>query len=276
MALKDILNLVDLNGNRPSTKVALDLASKCDAHVTGVAITFDRLVQGFVAAEVPSEYLNHARQQSVDLTKKSLAAFDELAGKAGVRSEARLIEMVEGGSVEPFIAHLSMTDLLVIGQDKPEPTEPMREQLIEAALFDSGIPILVVPYAGHDSFSAEHVMVAWDGSRTAARAVHAGLPLLELAKKVSIVIVENGKRLAGESGSDIATYLSRHGVNVAVQRIKKPPIGIADTMLNFIADEGVNLTVMGGYGHSRMREFILGGATRGMLASMTVPVLMAH
>ncbi|MEP3279065.1 MAG: universal stress protein [Stappiaceae bacterium] len=276
MAIKDILNLVDLNGNQPSTRVALDLARQCDAHLTGVSVAFDRLVQGFVAAEVPSEYIKHAREQSFDMTKKSLSNFDELARKAGVKVETRMIEMVEGGNIDPFLTHTRLTDLLVIGQEKPDSTEPMRDQLIEAALFDSGVPMLLVPYAGHDSFSADHIMVAWDGSRTASRAVHAGLPILELAKKVSIVIVENGKKLAGEGGADIATYLSRHGVKVAVQRIKKPPIGVADTLLNFIADEGVNLTVMGGYGHSRMREFILGGATRGMLATMTVPVLMAH
>ena len=120
-------------------------------------------------------------------------------------------------------------------------------------------------------------MVCWDGSRNAARAIADALPLLARAKAVEVVIV-TGK--PGESdeiaGADIAHHLARHGLKVEVERLVARDIDITSTLLSRAADLGADLIVMGGYGHSRWREFVLGGATRGILASMTVPVLMSH
>src|SRR5690606_15884650 len=120
----------------------------------------------------------------------------------------------------------------------------------------------------------KNVMVAWDGSPTASRAVHAALPVLFLAEKVTVMLVETGKPRPGEPGADIATYLARHGLNVTVDVVPRPQTSVAETILNYVSDNGIDLVAMGGYGHSRMREFLFGGATREILTSMTVPVLM--
>jgi nucleotide-binding universal stress UspA family protein len=152
----------------------------------------------------------------------------------------------------------------------------MREAMIETALFEGCAPVLLVPYITRAPLSFGRVTIAWDGGRTASRAVHAALPFLKLAGKISIVMVGKASSIPGEPGSDIATWLSRHGLDVDVVTVEAPDISIADALLDHAADKSVDLLVMGGYGHSRVREFLLGGATRGILGAMTVPVLMAH
>ena len=170
-----------------------------------------------------------------------------------------------------------MSDLLVIGQQNPDTPEPMREALIEAILFQSGAPALIIPYAGLNTFSPGRAVVAWDGGAASAHAVRAALPLLHVAKEVVVVIVkEKIKRPTELAGADIATHLARHDLHVEVREITNSTGDIGQTILSFAADEAADWLVMGGYGHSRMREFFLGGTTRGILESMTLPVLMAH
>ncbi|MGH6943153.1 MAG: universal stress protein, partial [Geminicoccaceae bacterium] len=122
-------------------------------------------------------------------------------------------------------------------------------------------------------------VVAWDASRAAARAVSDALPLLERAKSVTVVSVNPRPNLFGHGevpGADIALHLARHGLKVEVHRLEARDIDTANAILSYVADAGCDLLVMGGYGHSRLRELVLGGVTRTMLGEMTVPVLMAH
>lgn len=276
MAIKDILTLTDLNGEQAASKVAVEFARQTGAHATGLALAFEPIVPGFLAAPMPTDYLHAAKTQAVEAAKASVEKFKGFAEKAGVTSETRIEEVITGGSLETIMGHCRLTDMVVIGQDNPETPEPMREMLIEGLLFESGVPSLIVPFISHGEFKCDKVVLAWDGSATAARAVHAALPILERAKEVTIVIVNKGLPLEGEPGSDIATYLARHGLEVTIDVINNPPIGVADALLNYVSENGVDLLVMGGYGHSRMREYLVGGATRDILHSMTVPVLMAH
>lgn len=275
MAIKDVLTLVDLGGKQHAVRAALDLAARCDAHVTGLTIAFEPVVPGFVAAPMPADYIELARNQALKAAQESGKTFNDMARMAGVKSEVRTAEMITGGSAEAVLSHCRLTDLVVLGQDNPDEPEPMREMLIETVLFEVGVPVLVVPYIG-GALPLKKVMVAWDGSPTATRAVHAALPVLQMADKVTVMIVETGRRPHGEPGSDIATYLARHGLDVTIDVVPRPSGGVGDAILNYVSDKGIDLVVMGGYGHSRMREFLFGGATRDILAAMTVPVLMAH
>jgi nucleotide-binding universal stress UspA family protein len=120
------------------------------------------------------------------------------------------------------------------------------------------------------------VLACWDGSRTAARAIGDAMPLLERAKAVEVVIVAEERKSEEMTGANMNAHLVRHGVAASVKRIAKGDIAIQDALLSYAADSGADFMVMGGYGHSRLREFILGGVTRGILASMTLPVLMSH
>ncbi|WP_417666514.1 universal stress protein [Roseibium sp.] len=276
MAIKDILTIVDMSGSQPAAKYALDLAAANDAHVTGLALAFEPVVPAFAAAPMPVDYLQAAHEQAVAAAKDAQGAFEELARLAGVKSGSRLADVLTGGPLEGVMQHCRTTDLVVIGQTNPDSPEPMRELLIETLLFESGVPVLLVPYIGTKESTAKSALIGWDGSTTATRAVHAALPMLEKADKITVLVIDKGNSSGGQPGAEIATYLARHNLDVTIDVVTNPQTGIADTLLNYVSDNGNDLVVMGGYGHSRMREFLFGGATREILATMTVPVLMAH
>jgi nucleotide-binding universal stress UspA family protein len=121
------------------------------------------------------------------------------------------------------------------------------------------------------------IMICWDGSRAAARAVADALPLLKKAEQVEVVIVSAKPTKTDEvPGADLGQHLARHGLRVDIKHITSPDIDVPSTILSYAADSSADMIVMGGYGHSRLREFVLGGVTRGLLESMTVPILMSH
>jgi nucleotide-binding universal stress UspA family protein len=139
--------------------------------------------------------------------------------------------------------------------------------------------VLVVPQIGAQSSVGKTVMLCWNASRESARAAADALPFLQAAEKVIVLVVDPEVSADGhgqEPGADVAVWLARHGVKVTVQRDVAADIEIGEIILSRAADHGVDLIVMGIYGHSRMREWILGGASRTLLSSMTVPVLMSH
>ena len=149
--------------------------------------------------------------------------------------------------------------------------------IAESALFESGRPIVIVPYVQRAPLKLDRVMVCWDGSRAAARAISDSMPLLERAGSIEVVIVTNDRGKHDEiAGADMGLHLARHGVKVEVTRISRGKLDVVDALLSHAADSGADFMVMGGYGHSRLREFVLGGVTRGMLHSMVVPTLMSH
>jgi nucleotide-binding universal stress UspA family protein len=144
---------------------------------------------------------------------------------------------------------------------------------------DTGRPALVIPYIGARAIPPKRAMVAWDGSREAARAVNDALPFLRLATSVTILVVDAERRpsqLGEQPGADIATHLARHSVKVEVRQVHGGGLATGDVILSQASDEGTDLVVMGGYGHSRFREMVLGGATRHLLDHMTCPVLLSH
>ncbi|WP_373235623.1 universal stress protein [Cohaesibacter celericrescens] len=278
MAIKDIVCLLDIETDLTTApvQIAAELAIKLNAHLTGISPLIEPIVPALMVQPVPDQFISDARNRAEEKAQSSLQRFADYADRSAVTYETRLLEVTPGG-LDTFVNHTRMCDLIVVGQDNPDRPEPLRTDLIEAALFDSGRPILVVPYVGIEAFSCKKVMVAWDGSKTSARAIHAAMPILELADEVQVVMVEAQKlHLPGDPGADLAVYLSRHGVKVSVEKIPAPASGVSDALLNHIHDNQIDLVVMGGYGHSRVREFILGGATRGMLTAMTVPCIMAH
>jgi nucleotide-binding universal stress UspA family protein len=167
-------------------------------------------------------------------------------------------------------------DLAVVDQAESG-TNGVQGVIVEAALFDAGRPVICVPFIQKEPLKLDRVMVCWDGSRAAARAIGDAMPLLQRAGRVEVVVVtkERGKQDQIE-GADMGAHLARHGLNVEVKRIPIGDIDVAAMLLSHAADAGIDFIVMGGYGHSRLREFVLGGVTRSILQSMTAPVLMSH
>ncbi len=276
--INDMHVIADLGGDRRPTGVAVELARQLDAHLTGLALAFEPIVPIYtMTTPLPTDLIVAAHDQAVGDAKEAAAAFEKAASAAGIRYAGRTTESVGGEGLDGVTRSLALSDLVVIGQQNPDAPEPMRELLIESVLFQAGAPTLIVPYAGTKEFKAGRAVVAWDGGAAAAHSVRAALPLLQLAKEVVVVIVkEADKRSTHLAGADIATHLARHDLHVEVREVTNSTGDVGQTILSFAADEAADWLVMGAYGHSRLREFFLGGATRGILSSMTVPVLMAH
>jgi nucleotide-binding universal stress UspA family protein len=277
-SINDMHVVIDLAGERRAVGVATELARQVEAHLTGVALAFEPIVPMYtMGTPVPTDLIIAAHDRAVEDAKAATAAFERSASLAGIRFASRMTESIGGEGLDNITRGLALSDLIVIGQQNPDAEEPMREALIESVLFHAGAPALLVPYTGVREFKPGRAVVAWDGGSAAAHAVHAALPLLRLTKEVVVVIVEESrKRPAQLAGADIATHLARHDLHVEVRDIPDGGGNIGQTILNFVADESADWLVMGAFGHTRFREFFLGGATRTILSSMTLPVLMTH
>jgi nucleotide-binding universal stress UspA family protein len=179
------------------------------------------------------------------------------------------------GTADVFGRIARRFDLSVVRQAEPKSSTPA-PLIIEAALFETGRPVLIVPYIQKGGIKLDRVMVCWDGSRGAARAAGDAMPFLERAKAVEVVIVTERGKTDEVPGADIAQHLARHGVTVEVKQIVAPDAKVANVLLSHAADSSADFLVMGGFGHSRLREFVLGGVTRSILDTMTVPTLMSH
>ncbi|KWO72392.1 universal stress protein, partial [Burkholderia stagnalis] len=185
-----------------------------------------------------------------------------------------------GPATDVATLHARHADLLVLGQTDPrDRTTFIAHHFVEDVLMGSGRPAIVVPYAGRVRKLGENILVAWDGGREAARAVADALPLLTRARSVNVETVARKRPDPDETpaGVDVAAYLERHGVRSSFSTTpREPDIGSGATLLNRASDLHADLLVMGAYSHTRMHERVLGGATRTVLKSMTVPVLMSH
>jgi nucleotide-binding universal stress UspA family protein len=274
---KDIIvNLTVDATHDAAADYAISVARAFEAHLAGISFAYEPVVPGSVFGSVAVELVATHRAECEKAARAAISYFDETTRRVGLSAESRLqtASPAEAASMFGRIAH--RFDLAVVAQAAPEML-PGRDLIIEAALFESGRPVLVVPYIQRDGLMLDRVMVCWDGSRNAARAVGDAMPLLRRAKAVEVVIVAGEAAKSDElPGADIAHHLARHGLKVELQRIVSPTVDVANTILSHAADAGTDFIVMGGYGHSRMRELVLGGATRGILASMTVPTLMSH
>ena len=283
MALKDILVQVDDGrGHEARLQLAAELAARHEAHLTALfvieAISFSAMAApggpDFAAAEAFLEIQKQHRDARLAVAERLAASLDEATKRAGISSEWRIVDDDPASAVA---LHARYADLAVLGQADPD--HPQRAPgVVEAALLSSGRPVLVVPFIGAQSIG-KRVLVAWNATREAARAVNDALPLLGQAEKVTVLAINPEGGIAGEGelpAADIALHLARHGVNAEAAHTAAEDVGVGDVILSRASDLAADLIVMGGYGHSRAREFALGGATRTLLRHMTVPVLMSH
>ncbi|MBV9429172.1 MAG: universal stress protein [Bradyrhizobiaceae bacterium] len=271
--IKDIVVKLSLASPDHAGDFALSLAAAFEADVTAVAFAYEPEILPDPSGQGSRRFMR-LREENEEGASAAAAAFEKQAGDAGVTAATRVMTTTLSASYDLFGQIARRFDLAVVGQDEPE-TEQSEALVAEGALFESGRPLILVPYIHKTGLKLDRVMVCWDGSRPAARALADAMPLLTRARQVDVVIVAQAKS-EEIPGADVAEHLARHGVNVTVQRIAPGDLDVKDTLLNYAADSTADMIVMGGYGHSRMREFILGGVTRGMLASMTVPTLMSH
>src|SRR5262245_44890794 len=273
--IKDIVvNLSVGEKVSPACDYAISVAAAFDAHLAGIAFLYDPIVPVSGAGYIPADVIEAQEQDNEKATRAALDHFNAACSRAGVSAEPLTLSV--GGVGEQFGRIARRFDLSIVGQAEPE-SSAVEEIIAESALFESGRPVIIVPYIQKAPLKLDNVMVCWDGSRAAARAIADAMPLLAKSGRVEVVIVTNERGKQDEiEGADIGAHLARHGLNVEIKRTALGDIDVADVLLSHAADAGSDLIVMGGYGHSRLREFVLGGVTRSILRSMTTPVLMAH
>ena len=272
--IKDIV--VNLSSN-VTIDFAVSLASTFQAHIAAISFLYDPIVLPVSdMGGIPIDYIEAERSENKQRAADAKARFDECAQRAGLSSESSIIDAELSEAPRIFARLARSSDLSIVAQAGPH-KRMVDELIIEAALFDTGHPVIVVPYIQTTALALNRVLVCWDGSQNAARAVSDSMPFLRKAKNVDVVTITGEKHKDDEiAGVDVAEHLARHGLKVELRRVPVGQVDVSSNLLSLAADMSADFMVMGGYGHSRLREFVLGGATRGVLASMTIPTLMSH
>jgi nucleotide-binding universal stress UspA family protein len=277
MPPKDILVHLDAT---PRAAVRLDVAARLalrhGAHLSGLFvldIPLPVVMDASAGGGVLASLIEDMRAAALADAAATEAAFRARCERDGIAHDWRVAEGLAAGHVT---AAARYADLVVLGQPDPEAAQPGAAVLLDDAIFFSGRPVLVVPYAGRFAEVGRRVLVGWKAGREASRAVHDALPLLAAAEKVTVLSVNPGGGPDHLPGAAICRHLARHGIKAEASRADSAEVADGDMLLNAAADLGADLLVAGAYGHSRLRELILGGVTRTLLARMTLPVLFSH
>ena len=290
MALKDLLVHLDATEQTDRRlRFVAGLARQHGAHLTGLYVIGPVLPPalpieaiGYLGAAETDSLMERWRESQATEARRAEQTFRDQVERDGVAGEFRV---AEGPSAATVASYARNVDLAIVGQADPDSPgrltslETTSLETIEQALFLSGRPVLIVPYSGHFEAVGNTVLVGWNATREAARAVNDALPLIGPAGSVTVLTVNPPDFKADTSAvpaADIASHLARHGLKVSLASTAGGEVSIGDVLLNHASDIGADLLVVGGYGHSRFREIVLGGATRTLLQSMTVPVLMSH
>lgn len=277
MGYKTILAHFDAGRTAPARlEIAIQLAQKFDAHVACLYALSVTPTPSH-AAEAGQILVDAQRRVRAETLENARRAYDECVRRMGYeRVEWRGSNDDALGAVA---LHARYADLVVIGQKNEEWPSGVGKEFEERLLLAAGRPVLIVPYAFERRGLGERIIVAWNASREAARAASDALPLLRRAKQVQVVAFNPSRwgAVHGEMpGADIGLMLTRHGVRVTVSQYEARDIDVGNLLLSRAFDFSADMIVMGAWGHSRLQELVVGGVTRTLLQSMTVPVLMSH
>ena len=283
MSIKTILAVIAEGSDAQSTLApAVALARQHEAHLAVLAIVELPAADygyglGSYGGVATGQFLAEQMDEARDRVEALAGRLRQRLSSESVSSEVRTAARSFSGIAEEVAHHGRYADLLLMARPDAEAAE-VQERALDGALFDSGGAVALVPAGWTDAFGAR-IVVAWDGSRAAARAVGRAMPLIEKAEEVRVALVSpaaSEDEEGAEPGSDLGTALSRHNRNVAVDRLPSLERPVAEVLLAHATDANADLIVLGAYGHSRWAEAVFGGVTRDMLESATLPLLMAH
>jgi nucleotide-binding universal stress UspA family protein len=262
---------------RPAVDGSISFALKCGAHVDAIAVGYESannvpfVAEGSAAVAAIFE-LEHDR--AIERAIGALAVFEVEARAAKIIHASHPIAGSLAEAADYIGARSRLCDLTVVSQ--PEPDLVSFDNLLpQEILFQSGGPVLVMPYTFRDAIRISNIGICWDGSRLAARALRDAMPLLSQADRLSIVAV-NEAVSPEASAARLVVRLASLGLPAKIIPVQSDHSNVQPTILSIAADEGLDMLVIGGYGHSRLQETVLGGVTREMFRSMTVPTLMSH
>jgi nucleotide-binding universal stress UspA family protein len=277
MTIRDLAVHVDYRDRcRKGLDVAVGLAERCAAHLTGVYVDSVPIAPEMMAMSTAPVLLETIAEEQQERAASARRIFDAATQRAGLNTSFRRSE-------GPMFAALNQmarySDLLVLTQEGDGKSGPVLGGFADYAVMDCGRPVLVVPFVGAAAPVDGTVLVAWSGTRESARAANDALPLLALASRVQVLVIEPEDTQLSDAhlpGADFCEHLARHDIKAEAKVIPGSDVDAGDLLLSHAADVDANLIVMGAYGHSRLRQLVLGGMTRHMLTHMTVPVLMSH
>ena len=274
MSLANLLAVIEAQPKMPNfVATAVGLAATHRAFLAVLYVAPPIRLPGVAQAYLGTDILAAQERAAAEVRDSIRQDVERLAAAEGLSFEWR---EATGDAYDVAALHARYADLTVLGQTPPEgPEGRFILELPEHLVFTSGRPVIVVPYVGAYPTLGERVLIAWNASREAARAVNDAMPILERASSVTIIGV-NPPDQETIPGTDIATHLARHGVEAEVTVTHAEDISAGDMLLSRAADFAADLIVLGAYGHSRTREWAMGGVTRHLLDHMTVPVFMSH
>lgn len=274
MTYKTIVAIIQTpKDNERLLQAVVPLATRLGAHVVGIhaeALPMPMTTGlGFPDAEFITTASDVNRKRAAQLE----AQFSSRLADAKISSEWRSVESFSGDSAVAARGAARTADLIVTSE--ADPAETSNGADLDSLLYETGRPVLLVPLAGMKEGAFSKVIVAWNGTREAARAAFDALPFILEAEETSVVIVDPDEEMVA-SASQLAAAISRHDATVAVTELKSGSHGVADALAEHVAASGADLLVMGAFGHSRLREFLFGGVTRSVIESMPVATFMAR
>jgi nucleotide-binding universal stress UspA family protein len=279
MAFKEILVYVDTAKSCPERLgLAVRLALVHGAHLIGLHVRSPVVMPTFIFSELGSQLTELQSQFAAESAAEAKDLFDAAVAGFGLSVEWR---DVVGDVIDVVPLHGRYADLTIVGQaslDDDDDTLAERG-LVDHLVLEAGRPVLVVPAVGHYPTLGDKVLMAWNSSRESTRAAADALPILALARQVNVLAINPHGGQAGHGdvpGADICLHLARHGVKAVCESIAADDMEVGSMLLSRAADDDADLLVMGAYGRSRLRELVLGGATRHILAHMTLPVFLSH
>jgi nucleotide-binding universal stress UspA family protein len=277
--IKDVL--VHIPTERPMRPVidgSISLAASLGAHLDAVSVGYVATSTAYVmeGGAAVAAVFEMERERAVERAATALAVFESEAKNAGISYTCRPIGAIPADAASSIGAMARLYDLSVVLQ--PEVGQgSFDNDLPREILFHSGGPVLFLPHIFRGPFKAKRIGICWDGSRTAGRALRDAAPFLAQAEGIVTITVNEADSVPTEvSANNLAKHLARSGLSTGIIGLTAARSDIQPTILSLAADEGLDLLVMGGYGHSRLQESFLGGVTRAMLEAMTVPTLMSH
>ncbi|MDP3897720.1 MAG: universal stress protein [Mesorhizobium sp.] len=280
MAIRTVLTLVGIDGSDSDLKAAISVCEEVGAHLSV-------LIAGLAPTPPMSEFASGAivatgwieqRQEDEAKLRHSTASVTELLATSGISADIDSVYAEAGWIADEIGRRARYADVTLLGAEFLG-HDILKSYALNGALFDSGTPVLLTPAGSRPTLQPRRILVAWDSKIEAARAVREALEMLADADEVHVTLVDPDSselKNGAEPGADIAAYLARHGVKVTVDRLPSQGQSVADVLRRHAVDTAAEMIVMGGYGHSRLRERIFGGVTRSLINNPPLPLFMAR
>jgi len=277
MAIKNILIHIDSSSScKHRLNAAIQLALQHKAQLSGIYVIPDFPEPTYYEAQISVDIIAEIDKEALETAKLTQRKYINIASKAGF---SLTVDIVKGNLISVLDDYAKFNDLLVLGQSNPDESQIMSEALADNLVLEAGTPCLVVPHTSFREFAAKRILVAWNASREAARTLKDALPILTVADYVEVLLVNPPQHEADKDnahGKSVSSFLVQHGIKPVIEVITGSKTKPGDSIIARASEVSADMIVMGAYGHSRLREIILGGVTRKLLRQMTVPVFISH